>query len=84
MYFISFYNTFMKLFFISSSVYIIYLMKYKRPYCTTYDEFGDKFPHIKFLLPGALVLTLVVQTGWSWWEFMWSYSLWLEALAFIP
>mmetsp|Transcript_55237 Transcript_55237/g.75983 ORF Transcript_55237/g.75983 Transcript_55237/m.75983 type:complete len:81 (+) Transcript_55237:25-267(+) len=28
MYFISFYNTFMKLFFISSTAYIIYLMRY--------------------------------------------------------
>ena len=36
------------------------------------------------LLPGALALTLIVNSGWSSWEFMWSYSLWLEAVAFIP
>lgn len=34
MYFISMYNTLMKFFFISSSAYIIYLMRYRKPYCT--------------------------------------------------
>jgi len=34
MYYISLYNTFMKLFFISSTAFIIYLMRYKKPYCT--------------------------------------------------
>ena len=34
MYFISLYNTFMKIFFISSTAFIIYLMRYKKPFCT--------------------------------------------------
>ncbi len=34
MYYISLYNTFMKLFFITSTAFIIYLMRYKKPYCT--------------------------------------------------
>jgi len=34
MYFISMYNTFMKIFFISSTAFIIYLMRYKKPYCS--------------------------------------------------
>ena len=34
MYFISLYNTMMKIFFISSTAFIIYLMRYKKPYCT--------------------------------------------------
>ena len=34
MYFISIYNTCMKVFFISSSAIIIYLMRYKKPFCT--------------------------------------------------
>ena len=45
---------------------------------------GDDFPHLKVLLPAALVLTCIVQSGWSAWELTWSYSLWLESLAFIP
>ncbi len=84
MYFISLYNTFMKLFFISSTAFIIYLMRYKKPFCTTYDSLGDDFPHLKVLLPAALVITCVVNSGWTAWEFVWSFSLWLEAIAFIP
>ena len=34
MYFISMYNTVMKVFFISTSAYIIYLMRFQKPYCT--------------------------------------------------
>ena len=34
MYFISLYNTCMKIFYISSTALIIYLMRYKKPYCT--------------------------------------------------
>ena len=45
---------------------------------------GDDFPHLKVLLPSALVLTCLVQSGWSAWELTWSFSLWLEALAFLP
>jgi len=33
LYWVSFYNFFMKLFFISATAYTIYLMKYKKPYC---------------------------------------------------
>ena len=84
MYFISLYNTLMKLFFISSTALIIYLMRFRKPFCTTYDQLGDAFPHYKALLPGAFVCTLIIQSGWGWWEFAWSYTLWLEALAFIP
>jgi len=41
MYFVSMYNTCMKVFFISSTATIIYLMRYKLPFCTTYDALGD-------------------------------------------
>ena len=84
MYYISMYNTLMKIFFISSTAYIVFLMRFKKPYCTTYDSLGDDFPHLKVLLPAALVLTCIVQSGWTAWELTWSYSLWLESIAFIP
>ncbi|CDW90306.1 er lumen protein retaining receptor [Stylonychia lemnae] len=84
MYFISLYNTGMKVFFISATAFTIYLMRYKKPYCTTYDALGDDFPHFKVLLPAAFVITLLINTGYQPWEFVWSYSLWLESIAFIP
>ena len=84
MYFVSIYNTSMKIFFISATGIIIYLMRYKKPFCTTYDALGDQFPHLKILLPAAFVLTAICHSGTNWWELVWSYSLWLESLAFIP
>lgn len=84
MYFISLYNTCMKLFFISSTAGLIYLMKKKKPFCTTYDVLADDFKHWLILLPSALVLTLMCNSGWDSWEMVWSFSLWLESIAFIP
>ena len=74
----------MKVFFISATAFVIYLMRVKKPYCTTYDIMGDNFPHIKVLLPTALVFSIIINSGWDIWEFAWSYSLWLESVAFIP
>ena len=82
--FVSVYNTSMKIIFITATATIVYLMRYKVPYCTTYDQLGDQFPHWKALVPAALVLTCILNTGWEWWTLAWSFSLWLEALAFIP
>ena len=84
MYFISVYNTSMKIFFISATGLIIYLMRFKKPFCTTYDALGDAFPHFKILIPAAAVLTAICHSGTSYWELCWSFSLWLESLAFIP
>jgi len=38
MYFISFYNTFMKILFIAASAFILYLMHCKQPYKNTYKR----------------------------------------------
>ena len=84
MYFISVYNTCMKIFFISATALIIYLMRVRKPFCSTYDSLGDSFPHLKVLLPAALFLAIVIHAGDTYWEYAWSFSLWLEAVAFIP
>jgi len=84
MYYVSLYNTLMKLFFIGSTALVIYLMRFKVPFCATYDALGDQFPHFKVLLPVALVLTCILNVGWDLWHFTWSFSIWLEAIAFVP
>ena len=38
MYYVSMYNTMMKVFFIASTAFIIYLMRYKKPFCTVSNE----------------------------------------------
>ena len=37
-----------------------------------------------FLIPFALVMTLLVHRDWTWWGLTWSFSLWLESVAVFP
>lgn len=55
--FISLYNTCMKLFFIASSIYVLYLMKVK--FKATYDQNLDTF-RMEYLLAFAGVLSLLL------------------------
>lgn len=54
MYYISLYNTLMKVFFISSTAFIVYLMRYKKPYCTVsfFDNYFDPFSNIDLWFDG--------------------------------
>ena len=83
-YFVSVYNTSMKVLYLGATCYTIYLMRKKRPYCGTYDAVMDEFPHYMFIYPGVFVLTLIIHSKFTFVDFLWSYSLWLEAVAFIP
>ena len=84
MYFISLYNTSMKILFIGASAFILYLMKYNKKYSITYDRVKeDNFPHY-YLIPFALIMTLIIHKDWSWWGLTWSFSLWLESVAVFP
>lgn len=82
--FISFYNTIMKILFISVTIYILFLMHIKLPYKNTYNRATeDNFPHW-FLLPFAIIMTLIIHRDWTWWDMQWSFSLWLESVAVFP
>ena len=84
MYFISLYNTSMKILFIGASAYILYLMRYNKKYSITYDRIkDDSFPHI-YLIPFALFMTFIIHKDWTWWGLTWSFSLWLESVAVFP
>ena len=61
LYYVSIYNTSMKLFFIGATVLTIYSMRIQKPYCVTYDKEGDSFPHWKYLIPTALLLTFIMH-----------------------
>ncbi|KAF8055788.1 ER lumen protein retaining receptor-domain-containing protein [Lyophyllum atratum] len=79
--FISLYNTSMKLFFIGSSCYILYLMHYRfRP---THDPSIDTF-RIEYLLGPCFVLGLIFNYGFNFTEIFWSFSIFLESVAILP
>ena len=59
----------------------------KRPYCLGYDPKSDNFNHYLFIYPAALVLTILFHINGKkhqWFDYCWSFSVWLEALAIIP
>lgn len=79
--FISLYNSLMKIFFITTSIYTVYLMTNKYP--KRIRENTDTFP-LKYILLAATVLSLIFTNAYSVREVTWSFSIWLEALAIIP
>jgi len=79
--YISLYNSLMKIFFIGSSVYILYLMKFK--YKPTHDPSIDTF-RVEYILGPCVIFALIFNYGFSFTEILWSFSIWLEAVAILP
>ncbi|KAI9511453.1 ER lumen protein retaining receptor [Russula earlei] len=78
---VSLYNFAMKVFFISSSIYILYLMKFRfRP---TNDPSIDTF-RVEYLVGPALILGIIFNYSYSFTEVIWSFSIFLESVAILP
>jgi len=79
--FVSLYNTAMKLFFIGSSCFIVFLMRVKfRP---TNDPSIDTF-RTEFIVGPAFILALVFNYEFIPSEILWSFSIFLESVAILP
>ena len=84
MYFISFYNTSMKILFIGACIFILYLMHFNKTLNSTYSrEKEDIFPHY-YLIIFAVIMTAIFHKNTSLWGLTWSFSLWLESVAVFP
>jgi ER lumen protein retaining receptor len=81
--FSSLYNSVMKIIFITSSAAIVYMMRFVSPYKETYDAKSDFF-QIPFLLIPSFVLALIWNDYYSFTEILWTFSIYLEAVAIIP
>jgi len=79
--YISLYNTLMKIFFISTSIYICYLMKFK--FKATWEPSLDTFK-IEYLIIPCFVLALIFNYEFSFMEILWTFSIYLEAVAILP
>lgn len=78
---VSLYNFLMKIFFIGSSCYTLYLMKFKhRP---TNDPSIDTFK-VEYLVGPAFLLSLIFNYGFSFTEISWAFSIFLESVAILP
>jgi len=79
--YVSLYNSVMKLFFIASSCYILFLMKFK--YRPTNDPSIDTF-RIEYLLGPCALLALIFNYKFNATEILWSFSIFLESVAILP
>ncbi|KAI0530734.1 hypothetical protein KFK09_000282 [Dendrobium nobile] len=81
--FISLYNTIMKLIFLGTSFSIVWYMRYHKIVRRSYDKDQDTFRHYFLVLP-CLILALLINERFTFKEIMWTFSLYLEAVAILP
>jgi len=81
--FISLYNTVMKLVFLTSSFAVIYLMMFVPSIRATYDREHDTFRTYFLIIPCA-VLALLINHDFTFTEVLWTFSIYLEAVAIFP
>lgn len=83
--FVSVYNTVMKLVFLAFSYTTVYLIYFK--FKTTYNRSQDTF-RIEYLLGAVAFLTLLIYerrgNAWLIMELLWTFSIYLEAVAILP
>ncbi|KAG9002834.1 endoplasmic reticulum retention protein [Tulasnella sp. JGI-2019a] len=78
---VSYYNTLMKIFFIASSCYTVFLMRVQfRP---TNDPSIDTF-RIEFIVGPCLLLSLLFNYEFVPTEIAWAFSIYLESVAILP
>jgi len=84
----SLYNSCMKVLYIGTTGFIVYMIRYQPPICSTYDRAQDTFLHLKFaVLPCFLISILtVILSGHSLHviHLLWTFSIYLEAIAILP
>ena len=80
------YNTIFKIFCITVSCYIVYLMRFKDPYRTSYNRNTrekDGFVSLYLIVP-CIVLAIIKHNSNTILELFWAFSIYLEAVAIFP
>merc|ERR1712146_35413 len=80
----SLYNWVMKVIFISTSVYIVYLMKFVQPICATYRKEPDEKLPVIYLIAPCAILAMIFIEFYEIAEYLWTFSIYLEAVAILP
>jgi len=79
--FVSVYNSVMKVAYIASSIGTCYLIY--RKFKATYDGNHDSF-RMEFLIVPAAGLACLANHQFHWMEILWTFSIYLEAVAILP
>ncbi|KAJ7548860.1 hypothetical protein O6H91_07G030900 [Diphasiastrum complanatum] len=81
--FISLYNTVLKVIFLASSFSIVWYIRSHKAVRRSYDKEQDTFRHY-FLVILCFILALLIHDKFSVREVLWTFSLYLEAVAILP
>ncbi|KAG9144382.1 hypothetical protein Leryth_017512 [Lithospermum erythrorhizon] len=81
--YISLYNTVMKLIFLGSSFSIVWYIRSHKIVRRSYDKEHDTFRHYFLVLP-CLLLAMIINEKFTFREVIWTFSLYLEAVAILP
>lgn len=81
--FISLYNTCMKLIFLGTAFTIVWYMRAHKVVSQTYDKDQDTFRYLFIIVPCG-VLALLINHELSFTEVLWTFSIYLEAVAILP
>lgn len=80
------YNTIFKIFYITVSCYIVYLIRFNKAIKATYDRNTrekDGFVSLYVIVP-CIILALLKHYSNSFMELSWAFSIYLEAVAIFP
>ncbi|PSC71203.1 ER lumen retaining receptor [Micractinium conductrix] len=81
--FVSVYNSVMKVTFLATAFSIIRYMRYDKVVRQTYDREQDTFRY-GFLVAPCFVLALLINHKFTLTEVLWTFSIYLEAVAILP
>ena len=73
----------MKIMFIGLTAYTIYLIRIKKPYNLSYNAESDSLPHY-YVYGASLLMAILIHKSLNPLDFVWSFSIWLEAFAILP
>lgn len=79
----SLYNSMMKVVFLGTSICIVWYMRYHKVVRQTYNKNEDTFRHF-FLLVPCFMLALLIHHSFTIIEILWTFSIYLEAVAILP
>lgn len=83
LYYVSFYNTFMKILYLSTSGYIIYLMTISPTYKNTWYHDLDNFATLPLVIV-SVVLAFICTARYTAFEISYTFSIILESVAILP
>ena len=80
----------MKVLYIASTSMIIYTIRFQEPIKSTYDKAQDSFLHWRFAVAPCMVIACITHLvgngakNFDLMELLWTFSIYLEAIAILP